>query len=305
MKWKRVIGEYKGAEDGPLLICTGGIHGNELAGVNALTRLFEKLEKWKPTMKGTVVGLSGNISALEKNQRFIERDLNRIWEHDHMDYIRSTHADELYRTEDKEQKALYDHMQEYLEVAPGRTIYLDLHTTSASGGVFTIASDTEKSVRLAQGLLVPVIVGLDEVLHGTTLNYFQEIGIEAIGFEAGQHHDPIAVDNAEAAILVLLVSLGCLQRSDIPEYEIYEQRLLAISAGLPEVVQFRYRHDIKQDDHFEMKPGFGNFQTVEQGMLLANDIHGEIRAQEDGMILMPLYQPQGEDGFFIIKPLDF
>jgi len=41
---KRIIGRYDGAERGPLLICTGGIHGNELAGVHALTLMLKMLE---------------------------------------------------------------------------------------------------------------------------------------------------------------------------------------------------------------------------------------------------------------------
>ena len=50
-----------------------------------------------------------------------------------------------------------------------------------------------------------------------------------------------------------------------------------------------------------MQPGFVNFQQVERGQLLATDRGGEIRARENGYLFMPLYQAQGEDGFFLVR----
>jgi succinylglutamate desuccinylase len=50
-----------------------------------------------------------------------------------------------------------------------------------------------------------------------------------------------------------------------------------------------------------MEPGFSNFQPVKRGQLLARDRHGDIRAPEAGLILMPLYQSQGTDGFFLAR----
>jgi len=49
---------------------------------------------------------------------------------------------------------------------------------------------------------------------------------------------------------------------------------------------------------------YANFDPVTKGELLAYDRHGEIRAKFDGLILMPLYQKQGNDGFFIIKDIN-
>jgi succinylglutamate desuccinylase len=50
-----------------------------------------------------------------------------------------------------------------------------------------------------------------------------------------------------------------------------------------------------------MHPGFTNFQKVKKGELLAHDNKGEIICPHVGLILMPLYQKQGEDGFFLIR----
>jgi succinylglutamate desuccinylase len=50
-----------------------------------------------------------------------------------------------------------------------------------------------------------------------------------------------------------------------------------------------------------MLPGFNNFDKIVKGQPLAKDKNGPIYASIDGYILMPLYQKQGEDGFFIIQ----
>ena len=52
-------------------------------------------------------------------------------------------------------------------------------------------------------------------------------------------------------------------------------------------------------DEFKMNPGFENFDVISRGQVLATNKNGEIKAKESGLILMPLYQKQGEDGFFI------
>jgi hypothetical protein len=50
-----------------------------------------------------------------------------------------------------------------------------------------------------------------------------------------------------------------------------------------------------------MKPGFTNFMRVRKGDVLATDVRGEVRAPRTGRVFMPLYQAQGDDGFFIVK----
>jgi succinylglutamate desuccinylase len=50
---------------------------------------------------------------------------------------------------------------------------------------------------------------------------------------------------------------------------------------------------------FKMFPGFQNFSPIRKGEPLATDRHGIVYAPNGGCILMPLYQGQGNDGFFI------
>ncbi|MGB0432056.1 MAG: hypothetical protein ACPGLV_16395 [Bacteroidia bacterium] len=46
---------------------------------------------------------------------------------------------------------------------------------------------------------------------------------------------------------------------------------------------------------------FLNFQKIEKGTLLATDKNGPIYCEQDCFMLMPLYQKQGSDGFFLIE----
>ncbi len=52
-----------------------------------------------------------------------------------------------------------------------------------------------------------------------------------------------------------------------------------------------------------MTPGFSGFQKVEEGEPLARDQHGPVLARESALLIMPLYQEQGEDGFFLVRPV--
>lgn len=52
-----------------------------------------------------------------------------------------------------------------------------------------------------------------------------------------------------------------------------------------------------------MRPGFRSFEWVRKGQVLAEFNGREVRAAFDALLLMPRYQPQGEDGFFLAAPV--
>lgn len=63
----------------------------------------------------------------------------------------------------------------------------------------------------------------------------------------------------------------------------------------------RYRHNVAPDDAFVMRPGYTNFQVVRRGDAIADDRNGPVAVIEDARLLMPLYQAQGQDGFFLVR----
>jgi succinylglutamate desuccinylase len=52
-----------------------------------------------------------------------------------------------------------------------------------------------------------------------------------------------------------------------------------------------------------MEPGWANFHRVRRGALLARDRSGAVLAPCRGLVLLPRYQGQGNDGFFVARPV--
>ena len=307
----RLIGRHTGEVRGTLMICLAGLHGNEKAGVRALELIFKMLEVepiTNPNFKfnGRLVAFRGNVSALASDDRFLDMDLNRIWTPEIITSLLHTPLDEL-RGERRELRELLRAV--HLEIdnyQPEKIVVLDLHTTSCRGGIFSIVRDDIESIELGIELHAPVIRGMLDGLHGTTLHYFQQrnfdIPITSITFEAGQHDEPLSINRSIAAII------NCMRTSENVRAEHVEnqhdQLLIEHSKNLPKVCQLNYCHTIQRNDGFKMKPGFKNFDVITKGMVLAEDNQGPILAKADGLLLMPLYQDQGDDGFFIIEKHD-
>jgi succinylglutamate desuccinylase len=333
---RRLIGQYDGNTHGDLIIAIGAIHGNEPAGVHALQLLFDMLQK-EPSrnaafrFKGRLVGLIGNIQAFERGTRFVKKDLNRQLTVENIAEFRkyrpkwASKVPPQYKTsfEDIESKSEYPNtpISQYLsfedletielieaieqqieEYRPKRLIMLDLHTTSADGGIFSIVSNDPESVGLAETLHVPVVLGMIGSVGGSTLHYFTEkiMGLPtvAVAFEAGKHDDVYSARRAVAWLVHVLRSVGSISTHDVENR--HEMVLKSYSRSLPKSVQLIGSHPISASDNFKMFGNFRNFQPVRKGEILAQDKHGFIAAPQDCRVLMPLYQAQGSDGFFLV-----
>lgn len=308
MEFERIIGEYTENREGPLLICLAGVHGNEHAGIEALKLLFTLIKNEpyvNPRFKfwGRMVGIAGNLKALKTKQRYLKQDLNRMWIKEEIDRIKKSPPENLSDEEEEVAGILSTIQKEIDDYQPTRLILLDLHTTTATGGIFTIASDDPESVEIGTELHAPVVKGLLKGIQGTTLHYFnpENIGIPtvAVTFESGQHDDHLSVNRAMAATINCMRTIGCVKAEHVENR--HDALLIEYSRGLPKVAELIMCHRINEEDKFVMEPGYENFQKVKKGELLAQDRNGPIYAEADGSILMPLYQKQGDDGFFLIK----
>ncbi|GJM34143.1 MAG: hypothetical protein DHS20C18_31440 [Saprospiraceae bacterium] len=309
---QRLIGQYTGVEKGPLLICFGGMHGNEPAGIQALDLMLKMLEVEPITnpefhFRGRLVGLRGNLKAIQRNQRFLVKDLNRQWTPENIARIKTASLREL-DAEDQELRALHSIIEAEIETyQPEKLVVLDLHTTTAEGGIFSFATDDPESVRIGIELHAPVMKGFLNGIRGTTLHYFNSNNFDpetvGVAFESGQHNDPLSVNRAIAALTNCMRTIGCVDTDHVENR--HDQLLIEYSKHLPKVAELISNHSIKPEDHFVMNPGYLNFQAVKKGEELARDKNGPICADADGLLLMPLYQNQGDDGFFLIEPLEW
>ena len=308
---ERYIGEYTGKEKGPLFICFGGMHGNELAGVKALEVIFKLLDR-EPLVnpdfifKGRMIGLRGNLKAIAAGTRYLKQDLNRMWRKEMVEKVKITSPEDL-NPEEQELKELITTIE--LEIGmyqPEKVVVLDLHTTTAHGGIFVIAADDPESVRIGVEMHAPVIKGMLQGIQGTTLHYFNTENFDRemvpVSFESGQHEDLLSVNRAIAAIINCMRTIGCVSARDVENR--HDELLIKYSKNLPKVAELISCHHITDEDEFIMKPGYNNFQEIKAGEVLAYDKNGAITAPVNGHILMPLYQKQGEDGFFLIKKFE-
>jgi len=265
----------------------------------------EDLERTQPPLNGQFLGIAGNLGALAAGFRFLNEDLNRIWSDERIARQRtgsSTYSSDT-SSEAQEQRELIGIIDRVFQDAKGDIFFVDLHTTSASGGPFTIFGDTLSNRRFALNFPVPMILGLEEQIEGTLLEYVGNRGATTLGFEAGPHESPASVARQEAAIWIALTATGILNKRDCPLFSASRQRLQEASSGLPRAVEVRHRHAVSGDEAFLMDPGFENFDRVEKGHTLARNSNGRILAPLSGRILLPLYQSQGSDGFFLVKKI--
>lgn len=300
-RFPRLLGSYGGDAAGPLVIGIGGMHGNEPAGVLALQQALQALRSANVPFRGTLVGFAGNRAALARGCRYLDEDFNRVWSRERILRLRHRRPSADETSEESEQRELLASLDAQLAQRRGPVICLDLHTTSAAGTPFAVIGDTLLNRRFAFRLRAPVVLGLEERLESTILNYLGEEGHVAVGFEGGQHGSPSAVAIHLATIRTVLATAGCIRAEDLPLPVDGRETSDAETDVVPPVVEVRYHHVIREGDDFVMEPGFTNFQPVERGQILARDRRGPIRAGEAGQVLMPLYQGQGTDGFFLVR----
>ena len=304
----RLLGELEGLAPGPTLIVVAGIHGNEPAGVFGLLRLLNEVASRSLSLaRGRLVALVGNRRALRRNRRFLSHDLNRHWQVERVEALQRAAA--------QDPTSLTDEDAELVELAgaieaarhatpPGEAVYLlDLHTFSAPGIAFTTLDDNLRNRAFTLRLPVPSVLGLEEELSGTLTSYLSNQGVVSAGYESGQHEDPSAVNRAFAALWVFLDSASLLADEQVAEAAVLRQRLALECAHLPSIVEVRYRHHIEVDSGFAMQPGWVNFQPVAKQQVLGRDRQGDVASPVNGLVLMPLYQKLGNDGFFLVRPV--
>lgn len=289
---EHLIGEFTGDAAGATLIVVGSLHGNEPGGAIALKKIARKLENLSDALRGRVYFLAGNTRALRRGVRFVDADLNRHWTAENL----SKPAPEF--AEDFEMRELLAGFEKILDSANDEVFALDLHSTSAEGLPFATVGDTLRNRRFAQKFPVTILLGIEEQLDGTMLEYLNNLGAVTFGFEGGQHDSDQTARNHESLVWLALCYSGILRKEDVPDFEKHWQNLSAASER-QRILEVRHREAIEPEDKFEMNPGFENFERIKRGQILAKNKNGTIKAGESGLILMPLYQKQGEDGFFI------
>lgn len=293
---EHMLDKIVGRQNGPTVIIVGGVHGNEPAGVTAGRNVARILRKHDIAPDGRVYFLAGNTRALAIGKRYIDADLNRSWTGRRVADAES--GEGAFYSEDLELGELEQLIDQILVTAEDEVYVIDLHSTSAAGMPFATVGDTLRNRELARAMPIAILLGIEEQLEGTMLEYLNNVGCVTLGFEGGKHTSDQTVANHEAVIWHALVGAKIITQDQVPNFQQHRLRLEKASGGT-KFFEVRYRHGITPEDDFEMDTGFYNFDNVRKGETVAIDRNGPIKVKEDGLMLMPLYQKLGEDGFFI------
>jgi succinylglutamate desuccinylase len=295
----RLIAHVRGIAPGPTLILIGGVHGNEPAGIVAARAILAALDPTAVT--GEVIALVGNLRAVAAGQRYLARDLNRMWRPESVAAARAEANPEAETLELVELAAAIDRqIDRASERAAGPVYVVDMHTTSADGIPFAVVGPTDGHRAFARALALPGVVGLEEVLDSVLTRYYGNRGCITLAIEGGQSATTAAAANLEAAVTLALEASGV---AAMPGADAARAHLARARGELPPIIEVVSRHAVTPEHEFRMEPGFANLQLIRSGTLLARDRGGEIRAPFDGVVLLPLYQPLGDDGFFYGRPV--
>lgn len=285
------IHAYAAEEAGPRLLITGAVHGNEKCGTVAIRRFIDDMESGRVVLtKGRVTLVPiVNLWAYEKNQRFIDENLNR----------------------DLKPREAISHYEAKIGniICPllrDCDVLLDLHSFQAKGTpfIFTdtpkgdISADAEQSYARALGPRIllsgwlqayqrhPKTQAVAHYSIGTT-EYARQFGAIAVTLECGQHEDPAAPEVAYRAILNALRHLGMIEGQP--------------DLGGEPVLQVTMEDIFFKEEEGAFTGPWQHLQPIKAGEVVARTLSGKtLCAPYDARIIMPRHEcPMGEEWFYL------
>ncbi|HET8887154.1 MAG TPA: succinylglutamate desuccinylase/aspartoacylase family protein, partial [Salinimicrobium sp.] len=249
----RIIGKYKGEKNGTLLLVTAGVHGNEPSGVNALKNVFSQLEKSNAKIKGTFIGVVGNLKSLQKNERFIDEDLNRTWTKENLEKEQASSSEQM------EMKEIISILENYSNQDFPDKYFIDCHSTSSDSLPFISVQVVGKNDEFAQKFPTYIVRGFSDIVNGSIDKYFSLQGLTGFTFEAGQHEATTTQTNHEAIVWLALKNVCGLDLNSLSVYPESVENLTGEDSPEQQTFQIIYRHGIEETDNFVMEPDFKNF----------------------------------------------
>ncbi len=253
------------------LAVMGLTHGNEVAGVSALTDWLRSMASQARFPEITVAVILGNVKAARLNQRFCERDLNR-----------SFNRNETGTWEDRRARELEKILQ--------RTSYLvDLHQTILpSVSPFFIFPYKPESYAWAREInpRLPIVThwGVPFSADGCCTDEYlnDHCGGVGVTIELGQNgFNPALVAAGSLAVQQAVATVTRRFKNEAPLPASGEPEIYTWAASLPYPA-----------DGEGLRPGYINFQDVKAGERLGGSNKTPLISSHDGKILFPKYPPK-------------
>ena len=276
------VTSFTAPEAGPHVVLMGITHGNELAGAIVLDAMLR--QNLRP-LRGRLTCIFANLAAFDRfdprhptASRFVEEDLNRLWDPAVLDGPRRS--------------VELDRARRLRKVIDSADLVLDLHSMLWPSVPLTLCGSAPQGMALACAIGVPALVVAD---HGhangrRVIDYPRFIAATegpgkaarpaAVLLEAGQHWEKATVEVARAAALNLLAHVG-MAKPRGPAKSPPQRRAEVTHAIVATSTDFTFLHAFE-----------GGEVIAARDTLIARDGGAEIRTPYDRcLMVMPSLRP--------------
>ena len=195
------IWQTTGELPGPTLCVLGGVHGNELTGIEVVKRICADFaSSARGLQSGRLIMAFGNPLAIEQGTRFVDgRDLNR--------YFTDTHLLGILDGSIEESRA-----KELAQVIQQSDITVDIHSTNKPSMPFISSRVDSEHLQVYQWFNASVVLAdPNYVLAGepaTTDEYADRMGRVGVCVEAGDAKDVTRITSVLQSINGLMTHMG-------------------------------------------------------------------------------------------------
>jgi len=261
---------------GPILTIIWWTHGNETCWVQAIDSLKDtlKIKRWK------IFLIYGNIEAIEKNERQIDLNLNRMF------------RDDSTFTQEEKINVEYKRSREIIPYLDLSDASLDLHSSpSVWSPAFIICE--ENCAPVVENFPFDIrCYGFTDMEPGGTDGYMNSRWKIGICVECGNHNAPDASEKALISIEKFLEYYGMIDTQDswIPKksQEIF-------------IAKYAYK---TQTTNFRVVKIFSDFEDIQVWQLIWYDDTESVFAENTGKILFARDRNQvWVEGFVVISKI--
>ncbi|UVE19150.1 succinylglutamate desuccinylase [Pseudomonas sp. LS44] len=252
------------ADSGLDLLLSAGVHGNETAPIELLDRLLQDIARGALKPRARLLFLFGNPEAMRRGERYIEQDINRLFNGKH----EQTSGFEALRAGELERLAA-----NFFSKAERTRLHYDLHTAIRGSKIeqFALYPWAEGRAHSTHELARLYAAGIEAVLLQSKASItfssytYARLGAEAFTLELGKarpfgQNQVVSLDRLDARLRSLISGT----EPDVAK-SLDGLQLFAVA-----------REVIKRSDEFKLHvpADIENFSELPQGYLLAEDIAG-------------------------------
>jgi predicted deacylase len=294
LKSKTIVG----AADGPRLLITGGVHGDEFEPMTALRRLIEEIDP--DDLKGTL-----QIVPVVNESAFARR--HRCGD-DGLDLARTCPGNLDGSITEQTAQAL-------TQLIDAADYYIDLHTGGSTMSVFPLAgyilhpdaSTLAVQRRMARAFNLPLIWGTDASLNGRSMSAARDANVPAIytEYHGAGRCEPAGVEAYIHGCLNVMNELGMIERKFSPK-----RGALIVEDTRPGSGHMQIQNPSPVAGFFESAVELGS--VIGEGELLGivtdplGDAPLEVRSRQKGMVIVLRTLPRVEqdDALAVILEID-